>query len=159
MATVVMFVYSPILLVAFVVTHEGTAGVFCGDTQAAWRHAAALSARRHIVWVEGQFDRVLSIMPPASAVSFAKAAAEAMRSAGRSPLFADLNAISPETTRQVQQIVEGAGAVYVDGGIIGRSPGIAAIPTRIYVSGPAAARLEEFAYGEATAIAVVLLVI
>ena len=55
---------TPVSLVAFVVTHEGTAGVFCGDTQDAWRQAAALSARRHIVWVERPFDRVLSIMPP-----------------------------------------------------------------------------------------------
>lgn len=53
----------PISLVALVVTHEGTAGVFCGDAHEAWRKAAALSARRHVVWVDEPFDRVISIMP------------------------------------------------------------------------------------------------
>jgi len=55
---------SPISLVALVVTHDGTAGVFCGDVHDAWRQAAALSARRHIVWVDEPFDRILSVMPP-----------------------------------------------------------------------------------------------
>ena len=54
---------TPVSLVALVVTHEGTAGVFCGDVHGAWRQAAALSARRHIVWVDEPFDRVLSVMP------------------------------------------------------------------------------------------------
>jgi nickel-dependent lactate racemase len=53
----------PLSLLALVVTHEGVAGVFCGDTRAAWRQAAALSAHRHIVWVDHPFDRVLSVMP------------------------------------------------------------------------------------------------
>jgi len=53
----------PVSLIALVVTHEGVAGVFCGDTHAAWRRAAALSARRHIVWVDHPFDRVVSVMP------------------------------------------------------------------------------------------------
>jgi nickel-dependent lactate racemase len=55
---------TPLSLMALVVTHEGTAGVFCGDTHEAWRQAATLSARRHIVWVDKPFDRVLSVMPP-----------------------------------------------------------------------------------------------
>ena len=54
---------TPLSLIALVVTHEGTAGVFCGDPKEAWRHAATLSARRHIVWVDQPFDRVLSVMP------------------------------------------------------------------------------------------------
>jgi nickel-dependent lactate racemase len=53
----------PLSLLALVVTHEGVAGVFCGDTSEAWRQAAALSARRHIVWVDHPFDRVYSVMP------------------------------------------------------------------------------------------------
>ena len=53
----------PLSLMALVVTHEGVAGLFCGDTSEAWRQAAALSARRHIVWVDRPFDRVISVMP------------------------------------------------------------------------------------------------
>ncbi len=54
---------APVSLVAMVVTYEGTAGVFCGDLHEAWREAAKLSARRHIVWVDNPVDRVLSVMP------------------------------------------------------------------------------------------------
>jgi nickel-dependent lactate racemase len=54
---------TPASLVAPVVTHEGIAGMFCGALRETWRHAAALSARRHIVWVERPYRRVLAIMP------------------------------------------------------------------------------------------------
>lgn len=53
----------PLSLLAAVVTHEGVAGIFCGDVKEAWRQAATLSARRHIVWVDEPYDRVLSVMP------------------------------------------------------------------------------------------------
>ncbi|HEY3357761.1 MAG TPA: lactate racemase domain-containing protein [Polyangia bacterium] len=53
----------PIALLAPVVTHDGTAGLFCGPVRPAWERAAALSARRHVVWLERPVDRVLSVMP------------------------------------------------------------------------------------------------
>jgi nickel-dependent lactate racemase len=55
---------TPLSLVALVVDHQGVSGLFCGDTHAAWLQAAALSARRHIVWVDRPFERVLAVMPP-----------------------------------------------------------------------------------------------
>jgi nickel-dependent lactate racemase len=55
---------TPLSLLALVVTHEGVAGVFCGDVHDAWRQAALLSGRRHIVWVDRPFERVLAVMPP-----------------------------------------------------------------------------------------------
>jgi nickel-dependent lactate racemase len=55
---------TPLSLLALVVAHDGVAGLFCGDPHDAWRRAARLSARRHIVWVDQPFDRVLSVMPP-----------------------------------------------------------------------------------------------
>jgi nickel-dependent lactate racemase len=54
----------PLSLLAPVVTHDGVAGLYCGEVREAWAAAAALSARRHIVWVERPFRRVLSVMPP-----------------------------------------------------------------------------------------------
>ena len=54
---------TPLSLLAVVVTHDGVAGVFCGDVLDAWRQAAPLSSRRHIVWVDQPFDRVLAVMP------------------------------------------------------------------------------------------------
>lgn len=55
---------TPLSLMALVVMHDGIAGLFVGDVHEAWRRAAALSARRHIIWVDRPFDRVLSVMPP-----------------------------------------------------------------------------------------------
>lgn len=54
---------TPMSLLAVVVTHDGVAGVFGGDVQDAWRQAATLSSRRHIVWVDEPYDRVLAVMP------------------------------------------------------------------------------------------------
>jgi lactate racemase len=54
---------TPLSLLAVVVTHDGIAGAFCGDVHAAWREAALLSSRRHIVWLDRPFDRMLAIMP------------------------------------------------------------------------------------------------
>jgi nickel-dependent lactate racemase len=54
---------TPISLMALVVMHDGVAGLYCGDVHEAWRKAATLSARRHIVWVDHPYDRVLSVMP------------------------------------------------------------------------------------------------
>lgn len=55
--------YTPLSLMALVVTHDGVAGAFCGDVHDAWRQAATLSARRHVLWVDKPFARVLAIMP------------------------------------------------------------------------------------------------
>jgi nickel-dependent lactate racemase len=46
-----------------VVTHEGLAGLYFGSPQEAWQAASALSAQKHIVYVERPFRRVLSVMP------------------------------------------------------------------------------------------------
>jgi len=57
---------TPLSLLAVVVTYDGVAGVFCGDargTYDTWRQAAALSSRRHVVWLDEPFDRVLAVMP------------------------------------------------------------------------------------------------
>jgi len=48
---------------ALVVTQEGLAGMYFGTPQEAWSAASALSAQKHIVYVDKPFRRVLSIMP------------------------------------------------------------------------------------------------
>ena len=53
----------PLSLLAPVVMHEGTAGLFCGPVHEAWSAAADLSSRRHVVWLDQPVKRVLSIMP------------------------------------------------------------------------------------------------
>ena len=54
---------TPVSLMALVVTHEGTAGLFCGDPHEAWRQAATLSSHRHVIRVDRPFERVLAVMP------------------------------------------------------------------------------------------------
>ncbi len=54
---------TPLSLLAVVVTHDGVAGMYCGDVHDAWRQAATLSSQRHIVWVDEPYDRVLAVMP------------------------------------------------------------------------------------------------
>jgi len=77
---------------------------------------------------------ILSVCPPHGALDLARDVA-ALNFRG---LFVDANAISPTTVREVQGIVESAGASFVDGGIIGLPP-TAPGATRLYLSGPRAA--------------------
>jgi nickel-dependent lactate racemase len=53
----------PAACFALVVTHEGLAGIYFGPAQEAWQPAAALSAQKHIVYVDKPFRRVYSVMP------------------------------------------------------------------------------------------------
>lgn len=91
---------------------------------------------------------IFSVAPPHAAMDVARAVA-ALRFTG---LFVDANAVSPETAREIGRIVEGGGARFVDGGIIGpanKKPGAA----RIYLSGPeAGAVVPLFAAGPVPAI-------
>jgi nickel-dependent lactate racemase len=54
----------PTACFALVVTPEGLAGLYFGTARAAWEAAAALSAQRHIVWLDRPMRQVLSVMPP-----------------------------------------------------------------------------------------------
>lgn len=84
-------------------------------------------------------DLILSICPPHAAVEVAEAVT------GFSGLYLDANAISPATARRVAAIVEGGGARFVDGGVIGPPPSRPGT-TRLYLSGAAApAAAEVFA--------------
>jgi lactate racemase len=54
---------TPITLVGLVVEEDGLGGVFIGDPLNAWKAAADLSARRHIVWRETPIQRALACAP------------------------------------------------------------------------------------------------
>jgi L-threonate 2-dehydrogenase len=84
-------------------------------------------------------DMLLSILVPAAATALAERIARAVRRSGGALLYADCNAIAPQTARHIAEIVEGAGARFVDAGIIGPPPKPGASSTRFYASGPEAA--------------------
>jgi len=54
----------PTACFALVVTPAGLAGLYFGPAREAWERAAALSAQRHIVWLDAPVRQVLSVMPP-----------------------------------------------------------------------------------------------
>ncbi|MCB0033841.1 MAG: DUF2088 domain-containing protein [Anaerolineales bacterium] len=58
------FVQTPTTLIALVVVGHGLAGLFIGDHIEAWQAAADLSSKRHIIWVDKPFKKVLSQAPP-----------------------------------------------------------------------------------------------
>ena len=88
--------------------------------------------------VASEADLILSIMPPSSAVDAARAMATAIKASGKSPPYADCNAVSPQTALKAADVIAGAGAPFIDAGIIGPGPGTREKPTQFYVSGPKA---------------------
>ncbi len=81
-------------------------------------------------------DIVLSVCPPHAAKTVAQAVAR-LQFTG---IYVDANAVSPATSRDVQQIVEAQGATFIDGGLIG-PPARTRGSTRLYLSGREATRV------------------
>ena len=86
-------------------------------------------------------DVIISILVPAEALGVAVDVATAIRAAGRPVVFADLNAISPETASAIGELITAAGATFVDGSIIGPPPTRSGT-TRVFVSGPDTSQLQ-----------------
>ncbi len=87
-------------------------------------------------------DLVMSILVPSEAISVAREAAAAMKRTGASPAYADCNAVSPDTARELGKIIDAVGGRFIDAGIIGGPPGSGS-PPRFYASGPHEAVLGE----------------
>lgn len=91
-------------------------------------------------------DIVLCILVPAQAEAAAQTVAEALRLTGADLLYADCNAIAPQTTIKIGDTITAAGGRFVDASIIGPPPQREGT-TRFYASGAHAgelARLDEF---------------
>jgi len=89
-----------------------------------------------------QAEVIISVCPPHGALDVA------WHVAGFKGIYTDANAISPDTAREVAQIVQAGGASYVDGGIIGTpstSPGF----IRLYLSGERAGEVGQLFAGSA----------
>jgi 3-hydroxyisobutyrate dehydrogenase-like beta-hydroxyacid dehydrogenase len=90
---------------------------------------------------------ILSIVPPADAVAVAERFAGPLKGKGR-VVFADCNAISVPMVAKIAGLVEGAGAGFVDGAIIGLPPkGDDPGPTFYFAGDNAGALTELSAYG------------
>jgi 3-hydroxyisobutyrate dehydrogenase-like beta-hydroxyacid dehydrogenase len=82
---------------------------------------------------------VLSVVPPAAAVSVARECA-ALAPPARPPLYVDLNSVSPGTAAEVEAALGPSGMGFVDGAVHGMA---AQLPARgtLYLSGPRAAEV------------------
>ena len=89
-----------------------------------------------------QSDILLSIVVPAQAVHVAEVVAKAVSETRAELLFVDCNAIAPQTTRRIGEMITGAGARFIDVGIVGNPPGRGG-GTFFYASGPDAKAFEE----------------
>jgi 3-hydroxyisobutyrate dehydrogenase-like beta-hydroxyacid dehydrogenase len=87
-------------------------------------------------------DILLSIMVPAQAAAAARMVSSAIAHVGSDLVYADCNAISPQTTQHIDHIISEAGGRFVDASIIGGPPK-ASGTTRFYASGPYATLFEE----------------
>jgi 3-hydroxyisobutyrate dehydrogenase-like beta-hydroxyacid dehydrogenase len=91
---------------------------------------------------------ILSIVPPAQAVSVAEAIVPLLRKVSAKPIYVDFNAINPATVRRVADLVSAAGCDLVDGGIIGSPPRAGYDGPAFYVAGPRAREVEQLSdYG------------
>ncbi|MBM3358898.1 MAG: NAD(P)-dependent oxidoreductase [Betaproteobacteria bacterium] len=91
----------------------------------------------------GTCEMVLSVLNPGAAADKAREVARAIRKTGRRIAFADCNAVSPQTVREIDGIIRDAGSVFIDAGIVGPPPR-GKSGTRIYVSGPDAYLFTQF---------------
>jgi len=117
-----------------------------GDATRKRAEAAGLEDAHTLSAALAAADIALAVCPPHAALELAQSVAgHAFRG-----IYVDANAISPSTTRQVGVIVEGAGATFVDGGIVGPPPGTGD-DTRLYLCGSEAARVATLFAGTALA--------
>jgi 3-hydroxyisobutyrate dehydrogenase-like beta-hydroxyacid dehydrogenase len=89
-----------------------------------------------------QSDILLSILVPAQAVQLAQVVAKALSETHAELIYVDCNAIAPQTTCRIGEMITGAGGRFVDVGIIGNPPGRGG-ETYFYTSGPDAKAFEE----------------
>ncbi len=89
----------------------------------------------------GSVEIFLSVVPPDRARALAERFAPALSRAGAKILYADCNAVAPETVRAIAKTVAATGAAFADAGIIGGPPKGNDAGPRLYASGEGAARL------------------
>jgi 3-hydroxyisobutyrate dehydrogenase-like beta-hydroxyacid dehydrogenase len=85
-------------------------------------------------------DFILSIVPPADALSLSQRFVPALAASNSKPVFVECNAVSPATVERIAATIAPTGSPFVDCGIIGPPPVPGDAGPRFYASGSAAAR-------------------
>ncbi len=97
---------------------------------------AGLTAYADLATLLNECECLIVLCPPSAALEIATSVA----AIGFGGLYVDANAVAARTAARIAETVTAAGAEYVDGGVIGPPP-TAPGTTRLYLSGPAAARV------------------
>ena len=119
--------------------------LLAGRSQASVKRAEAAGMRGVDLHAISEVDAVLSIVPPGDAMALAERLAPVLREASRKPVYADCNAVSPQTVEAIAGVVTATGARFVDAGIIG-GPAKPGTPGPLfYTSGPDAPALDMLA--------------
>jgi 3-hydroxyisobutyrate dehydrogenase-like beta-hydroxyacid dehydrogenase len=113
---------------------EGRSAASVARAEAAGMQAADLAE------IAGS-DLILSIVPPGEAMALARQLAPFLAAAPRKAIFADCNAISPQTVLKVEQVIRAACAGFIDAGIIGGPPAPGGKAPTFYASGPDASAM------------------
>jgi 3-hydroxyisobutyrate dehydrogenase-like beta-hydroxyacid dehydrogenase len=80
-------------------------------------------------------DLILSILVPAQAMNAAQRVADAIAETGAEVVYADCNAIAPQTVRAIGETIVAVGGTFVDASIVGGPPRGDSRP-RLYAAGP-----------------------
>ena len=78
-------------------------------------------------------DIILSILVPDRAFDLANEVAESLARMGQKTYFVDCNAISPDSSIRIKNVIDDSGGIFVDGGIIGGSPAKGDTPRFMYL--------------------------
>jgi 3-hydroxyisobutyrate dehydrogenase-like beta-hydroxyacid dehydrogenase len=119
--------------------------VLAGRSQASVARAAAAGMQSVDLAQIAAADIILSIVPPGDAMSLAETLAPLIARADHKPLYADCNAVSPQTVERIGRVVAGSGARFVDAGIIGGPPRPGTPGPVFYTAGPDAPALDVLA--------------
>lgn len=90
-------------------------------------------------------ELVLSILPPGEALPTGRRLAEQLKGRGGRTAYADCNAVAPAVVRQIGDVLEAAGAPFIDVGIVGPPPWGETDGARFYASGSSLDRIEPLA--------------
>jgi len=84
---------------------------------------AKAAGMQNVSWAEiAAADIILSIVPPGEAMALAQRLAPLLIAENTKPIYVDCNAISPDTVKDIGQVISKTGCIFIDAGIIGGPP-------------------------------------
>lgn len=115
--------------------------VLAGRSEASAARAMAAGMQDVDAEQIGEAEIVLSVVPPGDALALARSLAPVLRGVARKPVYADCNAVSPQTAAAVAAEMDSSGVPFVDACIIGGPPKPGTAGPQFYISGPGAPAL------------------